>query len=86
MRQMNLRGRLIILKRYSQDDQSLYLSLKTKNDIAKAMMSNKIKDHAFSKLQPWVVTKAPEPKEVSAMVEKTKKLMAACALFFSSGL
>ena len=40
----------------------------------------------LSKLHPAVVTKAPELKEVMAMVEKTQKLMDACALFFSWAL
>jgi len=31
----------------------------------------------FSQVQPCVVTKAPEANEVTAMVENTKKLMAA---------
>ena len=39
----------------------------------------------LSHCQPWVVTSAPEANEVTAMVAKTKKFMAACARSFSSG-
>ena len=39
----------------------------------------------FNNCQPWVVTRAPEANEVSAITAKTQKLIAACARSFSSG-
>jgi len=40
----------------------------------------------FKNCQPCVVTNAPELNELTAIVPNTQKLMAASALFFSSGL
>ena len=39
----------------------------------------------FNQVQPCVVIIAPEANELTAMVEKTQRSIAPCALFFSSG-
>ncbi len=44
---------------------------------AKPVSATGNKEPMFSHTQPWVVTNAPEAKDVMAMVANTKKLMAA---------
>jgi len=49
------------------------------------MSSTGTSEPKFSANQPWVVTKAPEAKDVIAITANTQKLMAAWARSFSSG-
>ena len=51
---------------------------------AAVIITRKI-EQIFNKLHPWVVTNAPDAKDVVARVANTQKLIAACARFFSFG-
>ena len=52
---------------------------------APAVIATGSSDPKFRILQPCEVIRAPEPKEVKAIVPNTKKLIAAWALSRSSG-
>ena len=49
-------------------------------------MTTGVSEPQFNQVQPCVVTKAPDAKEVNAMVLNTQKLIAAWALSFSGGV